>query len=63
MSQSNSSAGIGFPGLLTILFIALKLCGVITWSWVAVFSPIWVTILIFIAIFIVIVAINVIKEL
>lgn len=24
---------------LTVLFVALKLCGVIAWSWLLVFSP------------------------
>lgn len=33
---------IGFFGLLTILFIALKLTGYITWSWWWVLSPIWI---------------------
>lgn len=28
------------PVLLAIIFIILKLCGVITWSWLWVFSPI-----------------------
>ena len=40
-SSSSSSGGIGFVGLLTILFIALKLTGYIAWSWVWVLSPIW----------------------
>jgi len=31
--------GIGFPALLFIVFLVLKLCGVITWSWLWVFSP------------------------
>lgn len=31
--------GIGFAGVLTILFIALKLCRVIDWSWWLVLSP------------------------
>ena len=26
---------------LAVLFIALKLCGVITWSWVWVLAPLW----------------------
>lgn len=34
---------IGFTGALTILFIALKLCNVIDWSWVWVLSPIWIS--------------------
>lgn len=41
--SSSSSGGIGFGGLLTILFITLKLCGVINWSWCWVLSPIWIT--------------------
>lgn len=43
MEKNNGSAGgVGFTGLLTIVFIALKLCGVINWSWVWVLSPIWI---------------------
>jgi hypothetical protein len=41
---------IGFAGLLTILFIALKLTDVITWSWWWVLSPIWIPILLVICI-------------
>ena len=42
MSESKSSGGIGFFGLLAIVFIVLKLCHVITWSWIWVLSPIWI---------------------
>lgn len=38
-----SGGGIGFAGLLTIVFIVLKLCKVINWSWVWVLSPIWIS--------------------
>lgn len=38
---------IGFCGALTILFIALKLCGTITWSWLWVLSPLWIGLSIF----------------
>lgn len=38
-SSSSSSGGIGFLGLLTIVFIVLKLCGVINWNWFWVLSP------------------------
>ena len=34
----------GFGALLTIAFIILKLCGVITWSWFWVLSPLIFTI-------------------
>jgi len=46
-SSSSSSSGIGFPGLLTVLFIGLKLTGHITWPWVWVLSPLWISALIF----------------
>ena len=33
MNNTAKSGGIGFCGLLTIVFIMLKLTGVIDWSW------------------------------
>jgi hypothetical protein len=36
--------GPGFCGLLTILFIGLKLTNNIDWSWLWVLSPIWLPI-------------------
>ena len=42
-SSSSSSGGIGFTGLLTVLFVGLKLTGHITWSWWWVLSPIWIS--------------------
>lgn len=38
-SNNTLSGGVGFLGLLTIVFITLKLCGVIAWSWWWVLSP------------------------
>jgi len=35
------SGGIGFAGLLTIVFIVLKLTGFISWSWLWVLCPLW----------------------
>lgn len=35
--------GIGFCGLLTIALIVLKLIGKISWSWIWVFSPLWIS--------------------
>jgi uncharacterized membrane protein len=42
-SSSSSSSGIGFVGLLTIVFIVLKLIGQIDWSWWWVLSPVWIS--------------------
>ena len=40
--SNSSNGGIGFLGLLTILFIGLKLAHYIDWSWWWVLSPIWI---------------------
>ena len=40
--RDHSGGGVDIVGLLTLLFIALKLCGVIDWSWWWVLSPVWV---------------------
>ena len=40
-NSTNNSGGIGILGLLGIVFVTLKLCGVITWSWWYVTLPFW----------------------
>lgn len=49
-SKSNSG-GVGFCGLLAIVFITLKLTGVIAWSWFWVLAPLWMPFAILLAIF------------
>ena len=41
MSKEVNTGGISFLGLLTIVFITLKLTNVITWSWWWVLLPLW----------------------
>ena len=53
-NSSSSSSGIGFTGLLTVLFVGLKLTHVITWSWLWVLSPIWISFLIGLALAVII---------
>lgn len=50
MANNTSSSGVSFTGLLTIVFIVLKLTGVINWSWVWVLSPIWISLGLFLLI-------------
>lgn len=45
----NNNCNIGFFGLLQIVFIVLKLCDVIVWSWLWVLAPTWLPIVICIA--------------
>ena len=40
-NSTSSSGGVSFLGLLAVLFIGLKLGGVITWSWWWVLAPLW----------------------
>lgn len=58
MSNSNNSSsksgGIGFVGLLTVAFVVLKLCKVISWSWLWVLSPIWISTLLVVAIILIV---------
>lgn len=44
MSESSSSSGVGFCGLLTVAFIVLKLTDTIDWSWWYVLMPMWLPI-------------------
>mgnify|MGYP004731678747 FL=1 len=46
MKTNNSNDGMGFVGLLTIVFIVLKLTKVISWSWLWVLSPLWISLII-----------------
>jgi len=57
-TSSSSSGGIGFGGLLTVVFIALKLTGYITWSWWWVLSPLWIGLALVIIIVVLVLAIT-----
>jgi hypothetical protein len=62
-SNVSSTGGIGFAGLLAILFIGLKLTGVINWSWYWVLSPIWMPFAVAIALVAIFFVFFLIKEL
>lgn len=40
--ESNKSY-LGFDSVLAVVFIVLKLCGLIDWSWWWVLSPLWIS--------------------
>ena len=60
MSDKSNAAGggIGFFGLLTIVFITLKLLGKITWSWLWVVSPLWLPIILVVVVLVLFVLIS-----
>ena len=37
-----SSGGLGLASVLTIVFVVLKLVGVIDWKWIWVLCPLWI---------------------
>ncbi len=41
MSDNKNSGGIGFFGLMFLIFMTLKLTKVIDWSWWWVTAPLW----------------------
>ena len=43
--MNRTDENLGFPDVLCILFIALKLCNVIDWNWVWVLAPMWISII------------------
>ena len=61
-SSSSSSSGIGFTGLLAVLFIALKLLHKIAWSWWWVLSPLWIGLALTVAILLVAAFVLVVKK-
>lgn len=63
MDNSNtSSGGIGFCGLLAIVFIILKLCNVIAWSWLWVLAPLWIPIAIVLVVLLVVAIVTLSKS-
>ena len=43
MNTKTKQGGLGIVSILTIVFIVLKLSGVIKWHWIWVLSPIWIS--------------------
>lgn len=47
-TTTSNGTGVGFCGLLAVLFIGLKLTGYIAWSWAWVLAPLWIPLVIII---------------
>lgn len=50
-NKTVKSGGMGFISILTLIFIVLKLTNNISWSWLWVISPLWISALLFIILF------------
>lgn len=60
-SSNATTGGIGFLGLLTIAFVALKLTDHIGWSWLWVLAPIWIPTAIVIGVMIIVLIVVLVK--
>lgn len=60
--MNNATAGSGLGTLLTVLFVALKLLGHITWSWWWVLSPLWLSLAVFLAVLIILALLYIIAK-
>jgi hypothetical protein len=62
-SRANAGGGITLSGLVFIVFLVLKLCNVINWSWWWVTAPLWIPIATAATIFMIVVLYYCIKAL
>lgn len=64
MSNENrttiSFGGFGLGTILTLIFLVLKLCGVISWGWFFVFLPIIISVSLWILLIVIVVVVSLI---
>ena len=53
-NNASTKTGLGFAEVLTIVFVVLKLCNVIKWSWLWVLSPTWIPIALYLLILVIV---------
>jgi hypothetical protein len=59
MSDSTKSNSIGFFGVLFLIFLVLKLIGIINWSWWLVSAPLWAP---FVLVFVILLIVGIIAK-
>lgn len=52
-NEGKITISIGIIPILTIIFVVLKLCKVISWSWVWVLCPLWITLSLALVVFVI----------
>ena len=62
MVKRAKHGGIGIVSALTLIFIVLKLVGLINWSWMWVLCPLWISILFVFCVFTIILIAGKIKK-
>lgn len=54
MNKENNNSGIGLTTILFLIFLVLKLCKIINWGWLWIFSPLWIGTILWLLIYLVI---------
>lgn len=49
-----ASSGVGLDIILFVVFLVLKLCNIIDWSWWWVTAPLWIPVVLFVGVFLVV---------
>ncbi len=62
MNNAGAASGIGFLDALLLIFIVLKLIGIITWSWWVVLMPLWIEIILVIIFILIIIIGNIARN-
>ena len=52
-NTTNVNSGISLASVLTVTFVLLKVFGKVDWSWWIVFSPLWISAILVLVLFIV----------
>lgn len=62
MHNTNTNVGMSFFEVLTVIFVVLKLVGVINWPWLWVLAPLWIPLSIIFVICFVIAIVKVVRK-
>lgn len=59
MSKNKSGGGgVSLAGVVQIVFLILKLVGVISWPWIWVLSPLWISVLLTLLVLVIVAIMN-----
>ena len=45
--KNENITGLGLSEVLFLIFLILKLCKIINWSWLWIFSPLWISLVLY----------------
>lgn len=61
MKESSSNTSTGLMSMLQIIFIVLKLCGLIDWSWPVVLIPLWIGLALYILVLVIVIIVAIVN--